>query len=204
MQVTVSRRNTELSDNLRVMAEEKIGRLARFVDGMDHAEVHFSEHKNPRIADKEVLEVTIEGHGHHVRAKVSAPDGYQAVDMAYEKLEQQLQKLKTKLNRRHQGSPKNHKGVGALGAVATLDVPLESDGAPAEPEVEATEETYDGLPTIVKSKRFAMYPMSPMEAVERMELMGHGFFFFTNAETSRAAVIYRRDDGDVGLIDEAD
>ena len=67
MQVTVSRRHTEVPESLRVMTEEKIGRLARFVDGLDHAEVHFSEHKNPRITDKEVCEVTIEGHGHHVR-----------------------------------------------------------------------------------------------------------------------------------------
>ncbi|MCB0971876.1 MAG: HPF/RaiA family ribosome-associated protein, partial [Acidimicrobiales bacterium] len=72
MQVTVSARHTEVPDNLRVMAEEKIGKLSRFVEGLDHAEVHFSEHKNPRIADKEVCEVTIEGHGHHVRCKVQA------------------------------------------------------------------------------------------------------------------------------------
>ena len=61
------------------------------------------------------------------------------------------------------------------------------------------------VPQIVKSKRFAIHPMSSDEAVERMELLGHGFFFFTNIETSRsAAVVYRRDDGNVGLIDEAD
>ena len=59
-------------------------------------------------------------------------------------------------------------------------------------------------PRIVKSKRFAIHPMTASEAAERMELIGHGFFFFTNAETSRAAVVYRRDDGQVGLIDEAD
>lgn len=199
MQVTVSRRHTEVSDSLRVMAEEKIGRLARFVDGLDHAEVHFSEHKNPRIADKEVCEVTIEGHGHHVRCKVQAPDGYQAVDKAYDKLEHQLHKLKTKLRQRYQGAPKAKKGVDSLGAVVVLDeAPVEapaSDGFDA-PAVEA--------PRIVKSKRFAMFPMTAEEAVERMELIGHGFFFFTNAETSRAAVVYRRDDGQIGLIDEAD
>ena len=59
-------------------------------------------------------------------------------------------------------------------------------------------------PRIVKSKRFALFPMTAEEAAERMDLLGHGFFFFTNAETKRAAVVYRRDDGDVGLIDEAD
>jgi putative sigma-54 modulation protein len=194
LQVTVSRRNTEVPESLRVMAEEKIGRLGRFVEGLDHAEVHFWEHKNPRIADKEVCEVTIEGHGHHVRCKVQAPDGYQAVDKAYEKLEHQLHKLKTKLNRRKQGEPKNHKKVDALGAVA---VPI------PEPEP-ADDGLLDDGPKIVKSKRFAIHPMTAEEAAERMELLGHGFFFFTNIETSRSAVIYRRDDGNLGVIDEAD
>lgn len=199
VQVTVSRRHTEVPESLRVMTEEKIGRLARFVDGLDHAEVHFSEHKNPRIADKEVCEVTIEGHGHHVRCKVQAPDGFQAVDKAYDKLEHQLHKLKTKLRQRYQGAPKGKKGVDSLGAVIVID------DAPVEPQGGADEdEAFDPGPKIVKAKRFAMFPMSAEEAVQRMELIGHGFFFFTNAETSRAAVVYRRDDGQVGLIDEAD
>jgi putative sigma-54 modulation protein len=182
------------------MDEEKIGRLARFVDGLDHAEVHFSEHKNPRIADKEVCEVTIEGHGHHVRCKVQAPDGFQAVDKAYEKLEHQLHKLKTKLRQRYQGAPKSKKGVDSLGAVVAP--PVEAPDAPLDDE--AVDVAAAAGAKIVKSKRFAMFPMSAEEAVERMELVGHGFFFFTNVETSRAAVVYRRDDGQVGLIDEAD
>ncbi len=198
MQVTVSRRHTEVSESLRIMATEKIGRLARFVEGLDHAEVHFSEHKNPRIADKEVCEVTIEGHGHHVRCKVQAPDGFQAVDKAYDKLEHQLHKLKTKLRQRYQGAPKAKKGVDSLGAVVVVDE------APAEAPVDEDDASEQPGLKIVKSKRFAMFPMTAEEAVERMELVGHGFFFFTNAETSNAAVVYRRDDGQVGLIDEAD
>ncbi len=199
MQVTVSRRHTEVSDSLRVMTEEKIGRLTRFVEGLDHAEVHFSEHKNPRIADKEICEVTIEGHGHHVRCKVQAPDGFQAVDKAYDKLENQLHKLKTKLTRRYQGAPKAHKKADALGAVVAVEEPVVDEAAVEGDEANAGPEL-----KIVKSKRFAMFPMTAEEAVDRMELIGHGFFFFTNAETSRAAVVYRRDDGQVGLIDEAD
>lgn len=195
MQVLVSSRQTEVPEKLRKLAEDKIGRLSKFVDGLDTAEVHFWEHKNPRIADKDVLEVTIEGHGHHVRCKVQAADPYQAVDKAYEKLVAQLSKLKTKLRRRYQGAPKGWKGDGALGAV----VPL-----PDEPVDEAIDEETDTGPRIVKSKRFAMFPMSPEEAIGRMELLGHGFFFFTNADTDRAAVVYKRDDGDIGLIDEAD
>ena len=94
--------------------------------------------------------------------------------------------------------PCNHasSGVGAVeGAVAVVE-----EEALVVEEVEVEEV----VPQIVKSKRFAIHPMSSDEAVERMELLGHGFFFFTNIETSRAAVVYRRDDGNVGLIDEAD
>ena len=208
MQVTVSRRHTEVSGALREMTEEKIGRLSRFVDGLDHAEVHFWEHRNPRIADKEVCEVTIEGRGHHIRCKVQAPDAIQAVDKAYDKLEQQLLKLKTKLNRRYQGAPKAHKRVGALGAVSALDLldgeaPAGSVAVDGDVAANGVDLDHDG-PRIVKSKRFAMFPMTADEAVDRMDLLGHGFFFFTNSETHRAAVVYRRDDGDVGLIDEAD
>ena len=194
MDVTVSRRNTEVSDSLRLVAEEKIGRLGRYLDGLEHAEVHFSELKNPRIADREVCEVTVTGGGHQVRCKVQAPDGFIAVDRAYAKLERQLNKLKTKLARRYQGEPKARKGHDGIRAVVSPgDVvvdDLDDDGAVA--------------PRIVKSKRFALFPMTAEEAAERMDLLGHGFFFFTNAETKRAAVVYRRDDGDVGLIDEAD
>jgi len=195
VQVSVSARQTEVPERLRIMTEEKIGRLSRYVEGLETAEVHFWEHKNPRIADKDVCEVTIEGHGHHVRCKVQAPDAFQAVDKAYEKLSSQLAKLKTKLHRRYQGAPKGRKGDGSLGAVVPVpDEVTETDEA--APEVAG--------PRIVKSKRFAMFPMSPEEAIGRMELLGHGFFFFTNADTSRAAVVYKRDDGDIGLIDEAD
>ncbi len=196
MEVTVSRRHTEVSDNLRLVAEEKIGRLDRFVDGLEHAEVHFWEHKNPRVADKEVCEVTIAGQGHHVRCKVQAPDGFVAIDRACDKLEHQLHKLKTKLKRRQQGSPRRQKAVD-LGGAALPGGPTADDSTAGPDDGEAG-------PRIVKSKRFAMMPMTPEEAVGRMELLGHGFFFFTNIDTSRAAVVYRREDGDVGLIDEAD
>jgi len=197
--VTVSRRHTEISDSLRLVAEEKIGRLDRFVEGLEHAEVHFWEHKNPRVADKEVCEITIVGHGHHVRCKVQAPDGFVAIDRACDKLEHQLHKLKTKLKRRHQGGTKRQKMV-------DVGVASGADGAVVDDTAEelVADDAADGAPRIVKSKRFAMMPMTPEEAAGRMDLLGHGFFFFTNIDTSRAAVVYRRDDGDVGLIDEAD
>jgi ribosome hibernation promoting factor len=96
LEITVSARHTDISPALRSAAEDKIGRLSRFLDDMERAEVHFSEEHNPRIEAKEICEVTLHGHGHHVRCKVAAVDGFAAVDLAVDKLEQQLHKLKTK------------------------------------------------------------------------------------------------------------
>ncbi len=178
--IKVSGRHTEVSDVLRQATIDKIGRLGRYVDGMERAEVHFSEERNPRIVDKEICEVTLEGHGHHVRCKVAAPDGFAAVDRAVEKLEHQLHKLKTKLGRRAAG-PADDQIVTSL-----------PDDAAAS------------APRIVKTKQFAMSTMDADEAMLQMDLLGHDFYVFTNDHTGRAAVVYRREDGDVGLIDQAD
>jgi putative sigma-54 modulation protein len=99
----VSARHTDVSPALRAAAEDKIGRLARFSDALNRAEVHFSLERNPRIADRDVCEVSLQGGGHHLRCRVSGPDGFVAVDRAVEKLEHQLHKLKTKMVERHTG-----------------------------------------------------------------------------------------------------
>jgi putative sigma-54 modulation protein len=201
VEITVSSRHTEVSDALRASTVEKIGRLSRFLEGMDRAEVHFSEHRNKRNADKEVCEVTLEGHGHHIRCKVSAPDGFAAVDRAVEKLEHQLHKLKTKLLKVKR-NPDGHRRAAERSAR-----PLDEEellGADGLVTAVLDRGDLDGTsPRIVKSKRFTIKPMTPDEAVLQMDLLGHDFFFFTNADTERAAVVYRRSDGDVGLIDEA-
>jgi putative sigma-54 modulation protein len=141
-----------------------------------------------------VCEVTMEGHGHHVRAKVAAHDKFVAVDRAVDKLEHQLHKLKTKLHRR------NHPRRAASVDSRTSPIELDTDDAVVGDGAAAREAEV----RIVKTKRFLMKPMAPEEAAQHMDLLGHDFFFFTNAVTSRAAVVYRRSDGDVGLIDEAD
>jgi putative sigma-54 modulation protein len=196
VQVTVSSRHTDVPDNLRLVAEEKIGRLDRFLDGMDRAEVHFSQERNPRIAEREICEVTLEGHGHYVRCKVHAPDGFVAIDRAVAKLEHQLHKLKTKLQRQKKGGGRRSVAPPAdalLSDTLVLDAPEEEAAAAAEAPA---------IPKIVKVKRFAPMGMTADEAAQRMDLLGHGFFFFTNLDTGRAAVVYRREDGDIGLIDE--
>lgn len=195
MDVTVSSRNIELTEALRDTTTEKIGRLGRFLDGMDRAEVHFFEERNPRIADKDVCEVTMDGHGHHVRAKVAAADPFAAVDAAVNKLEHQLHKLKTKLVSRSHPRRRSEPSTAPL----TLVEPDAVSSALADQDDESSANGY----RIVKSKRFTMKPMTPEEAVMQMDLLGHSFYFFSSAETGRAAVVYHRSAGDVGLIDEA-
>jgi putative sigma-54 modulation protein len=187
VRISVSSRHTEISDALRAATEEKIGRLARFFEGLDVAEVHFSEERNPRIADKEICEVTLEGHGFHIRCKVSAPDGFTAIDRAVVKLEHQLHKLKTKILRRHHAARGNGRNGGRNGDTVTFAIP---------------DDDADLGPRIVKTKRCAIKPMTPEEAALQMDVLGHDFYFFRNAESEKAAVVYRRTDGDVGLIEE--
>lgn len=178
MEIAIRGRNVDVSDSLKQAVGEKLVRLQRFLEGMERAEVRFIEERNPRIADKEVCEVTLHGHGHVVRARASAPEILLAVDRVVEKLEHRLARLKGKLlGRSH---PRR---------------PLHVNGTSLTDEEEA------GEPQIVRTKQFAIKPMTAEEASLQMELLGHSFFLFTDAETSVASVVYRRHDGHVGLIE---
>jgi putative sigma-54 modulation protein len=151
---------------------------------MDRAEVHFWEEKNPRIDNKEICEVTMEGHGHHVRCKVSAPDGFTAIDLAVEKLERQLRKLKTKVNKRYR-SRERPEIIPELVPESLL-----TGDAAIEPMYE-----------IARRKVFAVNTLDPQGAALQMDLLNHDFYLFRNAETGRTAVVYRRGQGNVGLIE---
>ena len=180
MQVHISSRRTRVSDRLQDLTRSKLERLDKYVPGLERADVHFHEETNPRISDKEVCEITVEGGGHRMRAKVTAADPYTAIDLAASKLEHQCHKIKSKTHRHE------HSGVETI----------RTDAAPATAPA-----TDDNISKIVKKKQFVIDPMTAEEAVLQMELLGHDFFLFTNAETGRSAVVYVRDDGDVGLID---
>ena len=184
MEVTVRGRNVEITERLRAAAQEKVGRLSRHHEGWEHAEVHFSEEKNPRISDKEVCEATLRGHGRIIRAKAASADALASLDKVVDKLEHQIDKLKSRLiSRSH---PKRHQ--------------VDSVGPPDDDEDQAGSGE-QGPPRIVKTKRFDIKPMTPEEAALQMDVLGHDFYLFTNADTGVAAVVYRRNDGDVGLID---
>ena len=183
VQIAVRSRNVEVSEALRATVEEKVTRLTRFLDGMEVAEVRFSEEKNPRIAEKEVCEVTMHGHGHIVRARAAATDSFAAVDRVVDKLEHRMEKLKGKLLGR------SHPRRRPSSAHVAVDL--------SDDDVE------DGRPRIVKTKQFSIKPMTDEEALLQMELLGHAFFLFTNADTGQAAVVYHRTDGTIGLIEGA-
>jgi len=186
MDFTMQCRHAEVPDGIRAIAREKVTRAGRHLEGWDHAEIHFSEERNPRISDREVCEVTLRGHGHVVRAKAAAPDTLVAIDRVVEKLERQVSRLKSRLvGRSHPRHAQPHAQAGPNG----LD------------PVVADDDNEERGPRFVKTKHFSAKPMTPEEAALQLELVGHDFYFFSNAETGLATVVYRRDDGDFGLID---
>ena len=204
MQIRVSTRHTTVRDRERELIVDKIERLGKYLPGMELAEVHFSAERNPRIADKEVCEVTLKGHGHHVRCTANGPDHLTAVDRAIAKLENKLHRLKTKLARKP-----NHRDTtkAKLWATASTDLPA-AEVILADSEVDH-DEVVDATGAhpefkIVRSKKVEKLVLTAHEAAERMDLVSHDFYFFTNVETGRPAVVYIREDGDIGLIDEID
>jgi putative sigma-54 modulation protein len=186
----------EVSPALRASVIEKVGRLDRYLDGMERAEVHFSEERNRRIENKEICEVTLQGRGHIVRAKVAAADPFAAVDAAVEKLEHQLLKLKSRLVTRYHGKANGKVRPRSEGPVSEADSDETLDLSEAEAAVAAEVE-----PVVVKTKRFVMNPMTLDEAMLEMDMLSHKFFLFVRAETGVPSVLYQRDEGDLGLIE---
>jgi putative sigma-54 modulation protein len=188
VQITITGRKVEVPDDVRAAVERKIGSLDRFVGDLERAEVVFREEKNPRIAEREQVEVTLHGHGHHVRATVAGTDQHQAVDLAVDKLGKQLRKLKTRVERRTR--PNSHR--------EDNHHPL----AHLEPEVtEGAVDDEEQIPTIVRRKTFDLDLMVPDDALIRMQLLDHDFFLFVNADSGKPSVVYLREDGDAGLIE---
>ena len=186
MDVVIRGKNVKVSKSLRTAAEEHLAKLDRYANGFARAEVDFSEERNPRIPDSQKCEVLVHVKGHLLKAHASAPEPFAALYAVCDKVEHQVKRLKDKrVARTH---PKR---------VRTQRVEL----PPLDDEDEDTQEP----PTarIVKTKEFTIKPMTAEEAVLQMDLLGHDFFLFTSSETGRAAVIYRRNDGNFGLIETA-
>ncbi len=178
MRLQVKGKNVEVSEAIRTYAEEKLGRLERQLADPTRVELELAVEKNPSIADNHVAEGTIWTKGPVLRAKEASTDMRASIDLLADKLERQVIRYRQKRRRR------NQRGNGHM----------------PEPSVPAAVDEEHG-PVIVKTKQFAVKPMTPEEAVLELELVGHDFFVFRNGETDQINVVYRRQDGGYGLIE---
>ncbi len=187
MDFSFKTKGVSLSDADRDVIREKFSRLNQLADANARVEVKLFEERNPSIPEKEICEVTVHSPGVVVRAKGSGIGVLAAADRVYDRLEHRLERLKGKLVDRSQPQ---HRAAKV---------------APEVPEEESFDElALLGGARIVKSKTFKITTMTPAEAALQMQLLSHSFYFFTNHETGRPAVVYQRNDGNVGLIDAVD
>jgi putative sigma-54 modulation protein len=189
VEIIVKSKGCDVPSRLRSEAVERVEHATRFFDRLIGVEMVFSAEHNPRIAAPALVELTGRTKGHHIRAEGAGEDHRSAVDMAVVRFERQLARYKTRLVDRHRGK----------GRPVPTPTPLE-DGRTA------TVSETDTWPQwrIVRRKRFELYPMLPEEAAIQLELLGHDFYVFTNRGTGQCNVIYRRRDGDLGLIEPED
>lgn len=183
MNYNVRGENIEVTPALREYVEKKVGKLERYFDGTPDAKVNVNLKVNNAKDHK--IEVTIPMPQLVLRAEESSEDMYAAIDLVSEKLERQIRKYKTKINRK----------LREKGSTRTLFANGGSATATAVQDVE--DEEYD----LVRTKRFDLKPMDSEEAILQMNMLGHNFFVFTNAETNTTNVVYRRKDGKYGIIE---
>ncbi len=176
MRLQVKGRNVEVSEAIRNYAEEKLGKLGRQLADPTRVELELTVERNPSIPGSHIAEATVWTKGPVLRARESSSDMKASIDQLVDKLERQVKRYQEKRRggRRHRES-----------AV--------SEAIPAAPS--------ETEPVIVKTKQFAVKPMSPEEAVLQLELVGHDFFVFRNAESDKVNIVYRRRDENYGLIE---
>ena len=179
MRFTFTEKKVQVSEDLRAYAEKKIGKLERFFKNEADAFITFSIERERHIA-----EVTIKSNGVFFRVKESTGDMYASIDSAVASIERQIRKNKTRLEKRLR--------EGAFEREVKSDVSY----APVEEEKD-----FD----IIRSKKFAIKPMSPEEAILQMNLLGHEFFAFKNQLDDDAfAIVYKRKNGGYGLIESGE
>lgn len=172
MKIEITSRNYEVSERLKAITEQKIGKLDKyFADGDTKAKVSFKKQANSLT-----LEVMLDYAGKLVRATASSDNFYDNLDIVLPKLEGQIRKHRTRFD-------KHQKNV-----------------AFKESAVFVTAEREQLQSTIVKDKKFKLVPMTVEEAMVEMELLGHTFYVFLEAKTNTIQVLYLRKDGDLGLI----
>lgn len=174
MNVIVNGRNIEVTPAIKSYAEDKISRFERYLSNITEAAVTLTVEKY-----RHKTEVLLKVNGVLMQAEGTTGDLYSSIDEVVDKLETQVKKYKEKL-------VEHRKGEGRTAGLSETTT---------EPEPETGK--------IIKKKSFDMKPMSPDEAVMQLELTGHNFFVFSNQSSGTINVIYRREDGNFGLIEPA-
>ena len=173
MKVTVIAKNIELTQALKEIVQKKISKLEKYFEVEVEAKATLSIQKN-----RQIIEVTIPFNGAILRSEESTDDMYKSIDLVEDKLERQIRKQKTRLSRKNNGSLK----------FAALN----------DSKVESNE---DDEGSLVKVKKFGVKPMDSEEAILQMDLLGHNFFVYQDSESSKENVVYKRKDGNYGLLE---
>ena len=176
MRLHVKGKNVDVSDSIRRYAEEKLAKLNRQLHELTQVEVELWTERNPSISANQVAEATIWTKGPTLRAREASTDMKSSIDQLTDKLLRQIEHYRAKRSRRQ----------------------ARGNGIPPGGPMSIDEETG---PKIVKTKQFAVKPMTAEEAVLQLELIGHDFFVFRSEESGDVNVIYRRKDGGYGLIE---
>ena len=178
MRLQVKGRNLEVTDSIRSYAEQKLKKLDKQLNDLTEVELELAVEKNPSIAANQIAEATVWTKGPTLRAREATEDMRASIDQLTEKLVRQV---------RHYRDKRSFRG-------ARSHVPVDEGAAPPMEDDQLSQQ-------IVKTKQFPVKPMAPEEAILQLELIGHDFFVFTNAETDAVNVVYRRKDGGYGLIE---
>ena len=189
MDVVVVGKHVEVDSALRAVTQEKLQRISKFANDVRRVDVDYAEHKTRRAGDSCTCEILVHLKHHLVKGSAAAADHLQALDLALDKVEQQMRRLHERRVRRR-------------GRTAARAGEADTNGQTADPGAASGDaDEAEPSPPIVKNKQFAVKPMPPEEAALQMELLGHDFFLFRNSESDNAAVLYRRRDGALGLIE---
>lgn len=172
MKVTVIGKNIELTQALKEIVQKKISKLEKYFDVEVEAKATLSVQRN-----RQIIEVTIPFNGAILRGEESTENMYKSIDLVEDKLERQIIKQKTRLSRKNNVSLK----------FASVN----------NDKLESIED--EG--SLVKVKKFAVKPMDSEEAILQMDLLGHSFFVYQDAESSKVNVVYKRKDGNYGLLE---
>ena len=183
MDIVVVGKHGEVDSKLRAYTVDKVDRVNKFASDVRRIEVDYEHHPTRRAEDSHTCEILVHVRQHLVKGTASATEYGVALDLTLDKVEQQMRRLHERRVGRKNGA--RAKGVRAV--------------VPEEPVAEAGAGDESGV--VVKTKQFAVKPMDVAEAALQMELLSHDFYLFTNAASGLTSVIYRRRDGQLGLIE---